>query len=99
MPHNIKQYIGVSFNAKIEAPVSRHSRLPDVLGLIIFFGPQRGMAQIACEQRCTTVEGLLNRAGSALVAAAKALGIVEAHVRIAVGDYVRFFDVFVWCKD
>jgi hypothetical protein len=57
------------------------------------------MAQIACKQCHATVEGLLNRAGSVLVAATKALGIVEAHDRIAVGDYVRFFGVFVLSID
>ena len=99
MRHDIKQYVGIPLNAKIEAPVSCHPCLPDVVGLIVLLGPQRGMAKIACQQCCTTVEGLLNRAGSVLVAAAKALGIVEAHDRIAVKDYVRFFGVFVLSRD
>jgi hypothetical protein len=99
MRHDIKQYVGIPLNTKIEAPISRHPCLPDVLGLIILLGPQRGMAKIVCKQCCTTVKGLLNRAGSALVAATKALGIMEAHDRIAVGDYVRFFGVFVLSRD
>ena len=99
MHHDIEQHVGIPLNTKIEAPVSRHPCLPDVVGLIILLGPQRGMAKIACEQRCTTVEGLLNRAGSALIAAAKALGIVEAHVGIGVSGYLRFFGVLVLSKD
>jgi hypothetical protein len=40
MRHDIEENVDVSLNAKIEAPISRHPCLLDVLGLIILLGPQ-----------------------------------------------------------
>jgi hypothetical protein len=79
MRHGVDDLIHLTDNAEIEPPSSRHPCLPDIVGLIILFGTQRGVAKIADQQRHPTIKGALNMRRSARVAAAKALRLVEAH--------------------
>ena len=39
MGHHILEDISVPFNAKVKTPPSVDTGLPDVAGLVVFFGP------------------------------------------------------------
>src|SRR5690242_14144766 len=97
MRHDVDDLIPITHNAKIAPPLSRHPCLPDIVGLIVRLGTQRGVAKIADQERRPAVKGPLNVGRSALVAAPKALRIVEAHY--ACWADRRFCGACVPCRD
>ena len=42
MRNDVEDDVGVAGNLEIEAPFSRHARLPAVIGFVIFLGMQAG---------------------------------------------------------
>src|SRR6266446_3722431 len=97
MRHDVDDLIPITHNAKIEPPISRHPCLPDIVGLVVLLGTQRGVAKIADQECRPAVKGPLNVRRSTLVAATKALRIVEAHY--ACLENLRFCGAFVPCRD
>ena len=79
MRHDIDEVVGIAVDAKIETPPAIHARLPDIIGFIVFLGTQRRMAEVVDEQGDPPIKGLLNLTWRALIAAAKAFGVVEVH--------------------
>ena len=52
--------VGIIHDAEIESPVLVDAGLPLVLGLVIFLGPQRRMAQVLKQQQRLLVKDLLD---------------------------------------
>lgn len=72
-------HVCVSLDRKIKAPPSGNSGLPEILRLIIFFGTQRRVAEILEKELYFSVEGFLNRSGSAIVVPQKLFSAPDAH--------------------
>ena len=70
--NNINEVIKVTFNGKIKSPPSIDPGLPNTPGLIVFFGVQRRMMEIAQELAELLAKLALNPVGGFLEGASEA---------------------------
>ena len=59
MRDDCEDHVGVPVDLEVEAPPPCDPRLPDVLGLGVLLGPERGVAEILDEEAELLVESLL----------------------------------------
>ena len=64
----------ISLDPEVESPVPVDTCLPDASRFVILLGVQRGMPEIAGEEKRLLVEGLLDLPGGRLVAANEPFG-------------------------
>jgi len=74
MRDNGDNRVGVSLHLKIESPVTIYSGLPNIIGLIVFLGPKRGVAKVLSQQANLLIKSLLHGSGSVLIVLPGAMG-------------------------
>ena len=64
MRNNGDDRVGVPLRLKVESPVTIYSGLPNIIGLIIFLGPKRGVAKVLSQQANLLVKSFLHGSSS-----------------------------------
>lgn len=73
------EHVGVSLDRKIKTPPSIYAGLPDIVGLVVFFGSQGRMAQVLEQKGKFPIKELLDVAGSVTVGLDKLRGSPNSH--------------------
>jgi hypothetical protein len=79
MRHEIDEMIDIAIYFEIKTPPTIDASLPDVSGLIVFLGPEGGVAEIGDQEFDTPLKRSLDVRWGVLIALSKAFGVVETH--------------------
>ena len=79
MGNHIDEVVRITLDSKVKPPPAIDTGLPDIIGLIVFLGPERRVAEVLHQQSNAAVKGPLNGTRGVRVAAEKTLGVVEMH--------------------
>ncbi len=90
MRHDIDEVVDVALNLEVKSPPFIHPGLPDVPGLIVFFGPQGGVTKVLDQKGDAPVKRSPDLWRGALVASTEAFRVVESHQGL-----LDFLDLFV----
>ena len=79
MGRDIQHDIGVALDAEIKSPRVIDAGLPDVPGLIVFLGAERGVLEMLNQERSAPIKRSLDCDGSARIVSSKTFGVVNLH--------------------